>query len=286
MLRVEKTALCFDFQWLNNRCPDIEPRKKRYTKIVDVEVICSWIDFLLDNLYITVGDSLFQQIIGIPMGTNCAVFLANFYLFTYEFEFMQRLISNNTCPTILHKLSQVRRFVDVLFVSDIPNFEDFMYKDGCVFGEGIYPRVSCELNCSSRGDTCALLDLNISQSASGLEVDIYDKRSQPEYSGVQIIRMPDIESNISVIAKYGVINSQLHRFFRLCTTKEAFIAQCTNLIILLIQKGYSKRKVMKKVVTFLYMKSFIYGISALGMCRLIENKVKIKSGELNSPLFY
>lgn len=106
MLRVEKTALCFDFQWLNNRCHDIEPRKRRYTKIVGVEDICSWIDFLLDNLYISVGDSLFQQIIGIPMGTNCAVFLANFYLFTYEFEFMKRLISNNTCPTILHKLNQ------------------------------------------------------------------------------------------------------------------------------------------------------------------------------------
>ena len=98
--------------------------------------------------------------------------------------------------------------------------------------------------------------------------------------------MLDIESNICVITKYGVINSQLHRFFRLCTTKEAYVTQYTNLITLQIQKGYNKRKVIKKVVTLLYMKSFIYGILAIGMCRLIENKVKAKIGELNSPLFY
>ena len=67
-------------------------------------------------------------------------------------------------------------------------------------------------------------DLNISQSALRLEVDIYDKISQFEVSGEQIIKMPHIESNIFVMALYGVINSQLHRFFRPCTTKEAFIA--------------------------------------------------------------
>lgn len=54
--------------------------------------------FLLDILYISLGDSLFKQSIGIPMGTNCVVFLANFYLFTYEFDFIERLISTNTCP--------------------------------------------------------------------------------------------------------------------------------------------------------------------------------------------
>ena len=63
------------------------------------------------------------------------------------------------------------------------------------------PILASRVNYTSRGDARAFLDLNISQFASWLEVDIYDKKSQPEYSGVQIIRMPHIESNISVIAK-------------------------------------------------------------------------------------
>ena len=34
--------------------------------------ICQMIDFLIDNIYIKIGNHLFRQCIGIPMGTNCA----------------------------------------------------------------------------------------------------------------------------------------------------------------------------------------------------------------------
>ena len=105
----------------------INHKREKIHQIVDKEDICTWLDFLLDNLYISLGDSLFKPTIVIPMGINCAVFLANFYLFTYEFEFMERLICANTCPVFLHKLCNVRRFVDDLFVLDIPSFQEFMY---------------------------------------------------------------------------------------------------------------------------------------------------------------
>lgn len=86
--KVEKTILCFDFLWLNNKHHYIDSKRKRYTKRVSFEEVWSWMDFLLDYLYICLGDILFQQIIGILMGIHCAFFLANSYLFTYEFEFM------------------------------------------------------------------------------------------------------------------------------------------------------------------------------------------------------
>ena len=35
------------------------------------------IDFLMVNIYIKIGNHLFRQCIGIPMGTNCAPLLAN-----------------------------------------------------------------------------------------------------------------------------------------------------------------------------------------------------------------
>ena len=34
--------------------------------------MCQALTFLLDNIYINVGSKLYRQIIGIPMGTNCA----------------------------------------------------------------------------------------------------------------------------------------------------------------------------------------------------------------------
>ena len=91
---------------------------------MDQDDLLCWLDFLLGNLFITVDDSLFKQTIGIPMGTNCAVFLANFYL-TYEFDFMKRLVCVNTYPIFLHKLCHIRCFVDDLFVPDAPTFQGF-----------------------------------------------------------------------------------------------------------------------------------------------------------------
>jgi hypothetical protein len=197
---------------------------------------------------------------------------------------MKRLVSANTCPIFLHKLCHIRRFVDDLFVPDIPTFEEFMYLNPDSLGGGIYPKDFCELNCTASSDTCAFLDLKISQSSLGLEVDIYDKRLQPEYAGLKIIRMPHFSSNISVTAKYGVIVSQLFRFSRLCSSKISFISQTCNLVSLLLQKGYVFNRVMNKVRSFLNRSKFIFGISALGMYKIISNKFN-KNGELKSPFF-
>ena len=39
--------------------------------------------FLVDNIYVVFGDQVFQQSIGIPMGTNCAPLLADLFLYSY-----------------------------------------------------------------------------------------------------------------------------------------------------------------------------------------------------------
>jgi hypothetical protein len=139
------------------------------------------------------------------MGTNCVVYLANFYLFTYEFDFIKHLLKSNTCPVVLHRLSLVRRFVDDLFVPDFPDFENFMYLNQGSFGSSIYPKTSCELNCTSKGFSCNFLDLAVRQSPQGLSCDIFDKCSQPKYAGIEMIRMPHVHSNISMTVKLGLL---------------------------------------------------------------------------------
>jgi hypothetical protein len=56
--------------------------------------------------------------------------------------------------------------------------------------------------------SCNFLDLAVRQSPQGLSCDIFDKCSQPEHEGIEMIRMPDVHSNISITATLGVINSQ------------------------------------------------------------------------------
>ena len=41
---------------------------------------------------IVVGNRVFQQHIGIPMGTDCAPLLVNLYLFYYEYNYMKNLM--------------------------------------------------------------------------------------------------------------------------------------------------------------------------------------------------
>ena len=44
-------------------------------KKYDETLICQMIDFLIDNIYIKMGNHLLRQCIGIPMSTNCAPLL-------------------------------------------------------------------------------------------------------------------------------------------------------------------------------------------------------------------
>jgi len=241
----------------------------RSFKVVEGSDLIAWLDFLLDNLFLCFGHGVYGQCIGIPMGSNCVVYLANFYLFTYEFDFIKCLLKSGTCPVVLHRLSLVRTFVDDLFVPDFPDFVNFMYFNQDSFGSGIYPKKSCELNCMSKGFSCNFLDLVVRQTPQGLSSDIFDKDFQPDYAGIEMIRMPHVHSNISMTAKLGIINSQCYRFLRLCSCKKFFVFQMVSLIVFLEVKGYPSKIPLKRIRGLLIKEKFQKGIFASGVFKMI-----------------
>jgi hypothetical protein len=52
--------------------------------------------FLIDNIFVSFGGTLFQQVVGIPMGTNCAPLLADLFLYSYESELLPFIINFST----------------------------------------------------------------------------------------------------------------------------------------------------------------------------------------------
>ena len=46
------------------------------------------------NIFVCFGGTLFQQVVGIPMGTNCAPLLVDLFLYSYESEFLQKLVKD------------------------------------------------------------------------------------------------------------------------------------------------------------------------------------------------
>ena len=59
---------------------DLPHKKSLALSCKDVIRLMRW---LIDNIYVTVGDKCFRQVIGIPMGSDCAPFLANLFLYSY-----------------------------------------------------------------------------------------------------------------------------------------------------------------------------------------------------------
>ena len=56
--------------------------------------------FLLDNIFIRFGTKLYRQVVGIPMGTNCAPLVADLFLFCYERDFMMSLSDDKQTDVI------------------------------------------------------------------------------------------------------------------------------------------------------------------------------------------
>ena len=58
------------------------------------EQVISMLEFLIDNIFVSFGGTLFQQVVGKPMGTNCAPLLADLFLYSFESEFLQKLVKD------------------------------------------------------------------------------------------------------------------------------------------------------------------------------------------------
>ena len=63
----------------------------------DGSKLLEWMEYLINNVYIKVGNRVYRQTIGIPMGTDCATQLANLFLFHYEYSYMKGLMRDNLC---------------------------------------------------------------------------------------------------------------------------------------------------------------------------------------------
>ena len=66
--------------------------KKNTTKKFSETDIINMLQFLIDNIFVIFDRLVFQQTVGIPMGTNCAPLLADLFLYSYEVNFIQGLL--------------------------------------------------------------------------------------------------------------------------------------------------------------------------------------------------
>ena len=91
----------------------------RWVQTFDADRICSFLDKLVDSTFITLGKVVLWQRIGIPMGTNCAPFLANLDCFSYELAFLRSLVRSQNAQqkgsrehTLIRRMHDASRYID------------------------------------------------------------------------------------------------------------------------------------------------------------------------------
>ena len=75
----------------------------------------------MDNIYIRFDTKLYRQIVGIPMGTDCAPLVADLFLFCYERDFMKYFFSDNQAD-VIKAFNSTSRYLDDLLNIDNPYF--------------------------------------------------------------------------------------------------------------------------------------------------------------------
>ena len=73
-------------------------------------------------------DMLYQQIVGIPMDTNCAPLITDLFLYCYERDFMSEL---HKCKRhdLIDLFNDTFRYLDDIFTIDNPEFEKYIHEN-------------------------------------------------------------------------------------------------------------------------------------------------------------
>ena len=72
------------------------------------------LEFLIDNIFVMFGGRVFQQTVGIPMGTNCGTILSDLFLYSYETDIMQGLLKKNETK-LARSFNFTFRYIDMSF---------------------------------------------------------------------------------------------------------------------------------------------------------------------------
>jgi hypothetical protein len=234
------------------------------------EQLCDWLDFLVDNTFFLVGDHLFHQRIGIPMGTNCAVFLANLFLFTFELAYLTTLVKQGNTEAVLRFLRTVRYLDDLLSV-DNPDFDTLKYS--------LYPQDMLELNCEQEGNNVHFLDTRIrftTKKSNPYRQETYDKRSDPKFGSLPMSKYPHASSFLPDKFKYNIVYSECYRFASRCSSRRSFVFNLSKLLVELSRKGLCQTRLLARATTFLNLHVPLYHCyNPTTLVRKLKNRMKL-----------
>ena len=220
------------------------------------------IEFLVDNIYVRFGGQLFQQMVGIPMGTNCAPLLADLFLYSYENEFLDKLIKEG-------KRKLARRFnlschcIDDLISFNNKGFEEFI--------SDIYPRELAVSETTESTSVASYLNLLFTRDrGNNMAARLYDGR---DAFGFHIVKFSFMSSNIPSAPAYGVYASQLVRYAHCCSNYSDFLICHRALVKRLLSQGYKVNRLSNTFKKFYGRHTDLVGQYKKNVCQMFADSI-------------
>ena len=210
-------------------------RKSKVGLTFDKNSFKDAIKYLMENCFFTLGEKLFRQIIGIPMGSDPAPFMANLFLYFYESKWIRNVKKSNIQRA--RRFCNTFRFIDDLFaINDHGEFERSFRE--------IYPP-ELELKKEHSGDVVSFLDLSIRKEDRKFSFGLYDKRDGFPFA---IVRMPFSTSNIPSQMFYSCIGAEILRIGRTSSVITNFINPSKSFLCRMFKQGAEFDKVRRTLL--------------------------------------
>ena len=211
----------------------------RNYNLLSCQKVYEALTFLLDNINIRFGSKLYRQIIGIPMGTNCAPLVADLFLFCYKRDFMLSLSEDNQSD-VIETFNSTSRYPDDLLNSDNDFFDSMVNR--------IYPS-QLHLNKANVSDTeASFLALHSSISDGFVKTKIYNKRDDFDFD---IVNFLFLDGDVPCSTSYGVYISQLIRFARVSSHVDEFNTRNKVSTAKLLRQGYRYHTNVRRFQNFI-----------------------------------
>ena len=224
--------------------------------------ICKVIEFLVDNIYVRFGGQLFRQMVGIPMGTNCAPLLADLFLYSYENEFLDKLVKEG-------KRKLARKFnLSYCYIDDLISFNSKRFKE---LISDIYPK---ELTISETTESTSIASylnlLFVRDKSNNMTTKLCDKR---DAFGFHIVNFPFMSSNILSAPAYGVYASQLIRYSRCYSNYSDFLSLHRALVTRLLSQGYKVNRLFNTFKKFYSRHTDLVGQYKKDVCQMFADSI-------------
>ena len=263
---VEKTV-----EWQKEK-PQKSPAGHRFYDATELSELTA---FIVRHAFVAVGDTVYRQKKGIPMGFSASPMIAVFTLSWAEIIALEQLATLSMqadgaivagptgaitlgpqtrgpfCRLVATLARCCRNIDDVLFINMSKREQEWAY---ATLYRPEQTNLQMKMECCSPARVTYLDTEVVNDSRGGLRTIHYDKRTEMQRkrgSSERARRFPHIDSVLSTRCKYAVLTGFLHRIHRSVTRRSNFVATVVAEIVHMQDRGYDPARLAHTLSVFM-----------------------------------